>query len=159
MPTMRLRHLLPAALLLPVVVGCHLQGRYHPDKPYADQAWVRLNAVAGQPAVAYLTIHGGKKSGALTSVETQWAMSSELHDSMQSNGMASMASVSRITLPKWGTVTLKPGGYHVMLMQPSYQMQPGGTVHLVAKISTGTLRDRDVPVEAKIVAAGDPAPY
>ena len=65
----------PIALL--ALVGCH-----HGHRLRATHAWVRLAAVPGNPAAAYLTLHGGAEVMRLVAIDSDAAGSSELHHSM-----------------------------------------------------------------------------
>jgi copper(I)-binding protein len=57
-------------------------------------------------------------------------MSCEIHEtSMDSSGMAGMHPIERLEIPAGGTVTLEPGGYHLMLMDAE-AMTVGSTVEL-----------------------------
>jgi copper(I)-binding protein len=76
---MRFRRFLGAApLVLLAVAGCH-----QADRLRATHAWVRLAAVPGHPAAAYLTLQGGPDAMRLVSVDSEAVGSSELHQSMK----------------------------------------------------------------------------
>ena len=144
--------LVPAALL--ALAGCH--GRE--AKLRADHAWVRLAAVPGRPAAAYLTIHGGPDPVRLIAVESAAVGSSELHQSMKSGPGGSMEGMQRldgIDVPAGGTVAFAPGGNHVMLFGVSPQAKPGHKMLMSVRFQKGL----PLTVEAKVVGAGDPAPY
>ena len=113
-----------------------------------DHAWVRLAAVPGRPAAAYLTVHGGKEPNRLIAIDSRQAGSSELHESMKSGqDMASMRRLDGVDLPADGTVIFAPGGYHVMLFGVGPQVKPGDTMPLVARFAKG----EPIAVEAKVV--------
>ena len=84
-----------------------------PKQLYSDHAWVRLGAVQGRPAAAYLNIHGGPTPATLISITTDVAIKSEMHETMQQGTMASMKAVPRIAIPANGVVKFEPGGRHV----------------------------------------------
>jgi copper(I)-binding protein len=148
---MRFRHALRAAPLVLLLAGCH----HHGHRLHAGKAWVRLAAVAGQPAAAYLTIHGGREPNRLLAIDSPAAKSSELHQSMKNGDMASMQRVDGVDVPALGVVTFAPGGYHVMLFGIGPQVKAGDTLPLVARFAKG----EPIDVQAKVVAAGDAAPY
>lgn len=134
-----------------VLVGSLVLAACRPaEHPRVDDAWVRLPAVPGRPAAAYLTVHGGAAPTAVIAVKTTSADRAELHESM-ANGMRPIAFVP---VPAHGTVRFAPGGRHVMLFDVDPSVRPGGTVVLYV-----TLRgSRLVAASAKVVAPGDPAP-
>jgi copper(I)-binding protein len=137
------------ALLL---AGCHR----HTHDLRVEQAWVRLAAAPGRPAAAYFTIHGGPAANRLIAVDSPAAGSSELHESMKSGqDMASMQRLDGVDVPAGGTVAFAPGGYHVMLFGVGARPKPGDTMPLKASFAKGD----PIAVEAKVVGAGDPAPY
>jgi len=100
-------------------------------KPVISDAWVRPPIGADRPAAGYLTItNPGAAADALVSVTSPIAMSCEIHETtMDSSGMAGMHPIDRLEIPAGGTVTLEPGGYHLMLME-SQAMTVGSTVEL-----------------------------
>jgi copper(I)-binding protein len=142
-----------APLALLIVAGCHRDD----GKTKADQAWIRLAAAPGRPAAAYLTLHGGAEPTQLLAIESNVAGSSELHESMKMGpgGMTGMQRIDQIALPARGTLSFAPGGYHVMLFGVSAMVKPGDTVPLQVRLAKGAPLD----VKAKVVGAGDPAPY
>jgi copper(I)-binding protein len=149
---MRLHHALRAApFALLALAGCH----HHGHRLHADKAWVRLAAVAGNPAAAYFTIHGGKNPNRLIAIDSPAAGSTELHQSMKTGGMAAMQRLDGVDVPAQATVAFAPGGYHVMLFGVGAQVKPGDTMLLVARFAKGD----PVGMTAKVVGAGDPPPY
>ena len=147
---MRIARLAPFALL--ALAGCHQEAKLS-----VDRAWVRLPAVAGNPGAGYLTIHGGPEAERLLAVESPAAGSTELHESMKmgAGGMTGMQRLDGIDVPAKGTVTFAPGGNHVMMFGISAGLKPGGTIPLSVRFAKG----QPLTIEAKVVGAGDAAPY
>lgn len=144
--------LAPIALL--ALAGCHHEAR----KLRAEHGWVRLAAVPGRPAAAYLTIHGGREPARLLAVESPSVGSSELHRSMKMGPGGSMTGMQRLDgldVPAGGEVSFAPGGNHVMLFGVSQQVQPGQTMRLSIRFEKG----QPLAIDARVVSAGDPAPY
>jgi copper(I)-binding protein len=77
------------------------------------------------------------KDDALLSVSTPAAAKAELHESMNVGGMMSMKPVERIDVPSGQSVQLKPGGYHVMLMDLTAPIDVGATVDLTLTFANG----------------------
>jgi periplasmic copper chaperone A len=151
---MRLHHLL---ISVPLVLGAPMLGACHrePKTVGADHAWIRLAAVPGRPAAAYLTVHGGAGPARLVAIDSDLAGSSELHQSMKDGDMASMKRIDGVDVPAGATVSFRPGGYHIMLFGMSPQARPGGAAKLVLRFAKGPT----VETAAKLVGAGDAAPY
>lgn len=116
---------------------------------YAEEGWVRLNAVPGRPAAAYFTLHGGAKPATLISVASDVAITTEMHE----GGMA-MRKVDTVTIPAGETVAFQPGGRHVMLYDINPGVKPGRILSLLLTFSDGTRLRQG----ARVIAAGDPAP-
>jgi copper(I)-binding protein len=68
----------------------------------------------------------------LSGATTPAASSVELHRTTMESGMAGMHPVSSIHIPAGGTVTLEPGGFHLMLISPR-SMAVGDVVDLVLR--------------------------
>jgi copper(I)-binding protein len=117
---------------------------------------VRLPAVAGQPAAAYFTIHGGRSAQKLVRMESALAAKTEMHQSMAGmQGMTTMAALDHVDVPAGGIVQFKPGGNHAMLIGLDRVVKPGTAVPLRFGFADGTTAE----AEAKSVGAGGDAPY
>jgi copper(I)-binding protein len=130
----RVAALLAVAGLAAVALGaCSTGASTAPSAatPVISDAWVRPPIGADRPAAGYLTItNPGAAADALVAVTSPIAMSCEIHEtSMDSSGMAGMHPIDRLEIPAGGTVTLEPGGYHLMLMD-AQAMTVGSTVEL-----------------------------
>ncbi len=91
----------------------------------ASQAWVRA-APAGGTSAAYVTITNGTLSDdALVGASTPAAGSATLHLTSTADGMVGMHPVDLVAVPAGKTVTLEPGGYHVMLMDLTRRARRG----------------------------------
>lgn len=144
------RSALPALLLL--LAGCH--GRA--SEPKISEAWVRLPAVAGQPAAAYFTVHGGRADARLVRIESALAAKTEMHQSMAGMaGMATMTPLDQVDVPAGGRIDFKPGGNHAMLIGLDPVVKAGTAVPLRFGFGDGTTAE----AEAKTVSAGADAPY
>ena len=119
-----------------------------------DKGYVRLSAVKGQPAAAYFTLHGSGKDNTLISITTEYAIRSEMHESMKMGGMSSMKPVDHLALPADGTLEFKPGGKHLMLYDLNPEIVPGRTLALTFTFSDGTRLE----YPALVIAAGATPP-
>jgi copper(I)-binding protein len=94
-------------------------------------AWVRPPQGMDRPAAGYLVITGGSQADALLGATSPIAGTVELHETTtDASGMTGMHPISRLEIPAGGTVTLQPGGYHLMLMMVTGQITVGATVQL-----------------------------
>ena len=62
------------------------------------------------------------------------------------NGTAQMQMVSSVAVPAHGAVTFRPGGCHLMCMQPSASMTPGHGVPVSLQVSDGMSVSASFPV-------------
>ena len=105
--------------------------------PTVSGGWIR--ALPGNvPAGGYVTIiNPSAKAIALTGASSGACGSVMLHMTHTMNGMSHMMEMSSIVVPANGKVDLKPGGYHLMCMQPK-NLMPGMTVSITLTFSDGT---------------------
>lgn len=134
---------------LAAVNGCQ-------KKPALDatDAWVRLSPVRTNPSAAYFTLHGGEKDATLISVTSPVAIRAEMHESVNRDGVTTMAPLKTVAVPAGGTVTFAPGGRHVMLYYVNPGVKPTWTMDLRFTFSDG----RVVIRRAKVVGPADPPP-
>ncbi len=125
-----------------------------PAQIYVEKGYVRLPAVNGNPGVAYFTVHGGDADTRLLSVTAPSVIKTELHESMMSGSMASMAPIKDVPVPAKATINFAPGGKHVMLYTINPSVKPGGTMRLFFTFSNNLKIEYTAPV----IAAGDPVP-
>jgi copper(I)-binding protein len=76
----------------------------------------------------------------------------EIHDMTMVNNVMRMRAVPSVALPAGRTVELKPGGYHVMMMDLKQQMKDGDVVPLTLVVESGGKRET-IEVKAKVRAA------
>lgn len=107
----------------------------------ATGAWVRW-LPNGLPAAGYVVIkNDGKNPQRLTGASSPDYSSVMLHRSISENGVDSMVMVVGVDVPPGGSVSLAPGGYHLMLMKPKYPIEPGDTAKLHLMFASGASVD------------------
>jgi periplasmic copper chaperone A len=97
-----------------------------------SNAWSRPAIGTG---VVYLRVaNQGAVADRLDAASTPAARTVELHRSMdtsksmngmQMNGVMSMERVPAVTVPPHGSLTLSPGGYHLMAIGLQHDLHPG----------------------------------
>ena len=104
-----------------------------------DGAWVRTSPMVDMAGAAYLVIHNsGTTDDALIGITTPAAASVELHQTAPTaSGEMLMQPVASIPVPAGGSVELKPGGYHAMLIGLTAPLQAGTTVELLLTFQSG----------------------
>ena len=87
------------------------------QKIHVHGAWVRATPPVSHMSAAYLTlINHGDQEDQLLSVETELAKVVEIHNVKKSDGMMSMFPVPFVPVSAGGEENLKPGSYHIMLI-------------------------------------------
>jgi copper(I)-binding protein len=102
----------------------------------------------GSESAAYATItNTGTSNDALVSVSTS-AATATLHQTVESadGSSGTMVAVERIVVPASGSVTLQPGGYHVMLTGLTEGFGVGSTIHMTWTFASGTTITTTFPV-------------
>jgi copper(I)-binding protein len=93
-------------------------------------AWIRP-AAAGAETAAYFTITNHGSADKLIAVRTTVAGSTMIHQTAtDSTGMTGMSMIADVPIPAGGSVTLEPGGTHVMLAGLRSSLAAGATVEL-----------------------------
>ena len=118
-------------------------------------AWVRATVPGQRVAGAYVDISAAA-SAALIAVESSVAGKCELHQMSMDGGVMKMRAVAKIELPANQTVSLKPGGFHIMLMDIKRELKAGERVPLKFTLQdrhgAKTTLDVDAEVRAAVAA-------
>jgi periplasmic copper chaperone A len=113
-----------------------------------DGAWARPTVGQSKQGVIYLSItNAGTEADRLTGASTPAAASAELHTVAIEGGMMKMRAVEAITIPPGETVTLAPGGDHIMLMSLVAPLRKGSSIALTLSFETAGDLDLPVPVQ------------
>lgn len=96
----------------------------------------------------YMKINSGGMADKLVKAETNVAQSTEMHTVEMKDGMMQMHPVEGgIDVPATGTLELKPGGFHIMLIGLKQDLKPGDTFNV--KLTFEKAGVKDVPVEIR----------
>jgi copper(I)-binding protein len=121
--------------------------------PKVEGAWVR-SAVPGQQGTGAFMKLTAAEPLQLVGVVTPVAGTAEVHEMKMEGDVMKMRALAKLDLPAGKAVELKPGGYHLMLMDLKQPLAAGSTVPL-----TLLLRDakgRDSKLELKLPVASTP---
>jgi copper(I)-binding protein len=121
-------------------------------------AWARATVPGQSGTGAFMTIvskQGGKLIGAASPV----AGVVELHEMAMDNNVMKMRAISGLDLPAGREVQLKPGGYHVMLLDLKRPLKVGEKVQIELRLETrdGKRVTQPVDVEVRSTAPGQDA--
>jgi copper(I)-binding protein len=118
-------------------------------------AWARA-PVAGQSATGAFMQLRSAEGARIVGAASDVAGVVEIHEMKMDGNVARMRAVPSLELPAGRQVELKPGGYHVMLMDLKRALQPGEKITVELRIER---RDKSLvtqPVEVEI-RSGAPA--
>lgn len=102
-----------------------------------EHAWSRATIGADRPGVVYLSIRNtGSTDDALIGVATPIAGMPMLHETVVTDGIASMPHTMSVPVPAGQTVALAAGGFHGMLMGLTQALAKGETFLLTLTFQT-----------------------
>ena len=144
-----MKHLLAlSALALVLATPVHAQTA-------VKGAWIR-GTVAQQKSTGMFARITSTAGGKLVAASSPVAAVVEIHEMSMEGDVMKMRAVPGVELPAGKAVELKPGGYHVMLMDLKRQLKPGDmvTVTLVIEGTGGKRESIDVKVPVKPLEGG-----
>lgn len=146
----RLAGALVAILLVAsAVAGC--SGGDGGAKITVTDAWARSSSMMAAAGGAYMVINNtGGEADALVGGSSPAAATVEIHETymmpmptpssgmghgspMPTGGMMGMRPIPRLEIPAGGTVELKPGSYHVMLIGLTADLVPGTEIEITLR--------------------------
>lgn len=111
--------------------------------------WVR-GTVAQQKATGMFAQITSTAGGKLVSASSPVAGVVEIHEMAMENNVMKMRAVTALDLPAGKAVDLKPGGYHVMLMDLKQQLKEGETVPVTLTVEGKDGKKETVEVKAPV---------
>jgi len=113
--------------------------------------WIRAT-VTGQKATGAFMKITSKEGAKITGVSSPAAGVAEIHEMKMEKDVMKMAAIPSLNVPAGGAVELKPGSYHVMLMDLKAPLADKSTVPLTLTIENAkgvkSKVDLQVPVKA-----------
>jgi len=104
--------------------------------PVIEDPWIRSNP--NGMGAAYLTITMPTDDTLVAAqVDASIAGRTEVHEVVEDDGMMRMRELDGgLSLPAGSTVELRPGGYHIMLLDMPGMLEVGSTVDLTLRFAT-----------------------
>ena len=112
--------------------------------------WARPTAGPSKLGAAYLTLKNeGQEADRLESASTPDAQMAQIHETVPGeNGVMRMRPVEGgVAIPAGGTVAFKPGGYHIMLMGLTHNLEEGQRLPLKLTFAHAGSVDVEVKIE------------
>ena len=150
----RLAGLLTAAFVVAsVAAGCSSGGG---ASIKVSEPWARASSMMAAAGAAYMKIENtGSAADALVGAASPAAKTVEIHETVamdgempaasdgmgmespmpsasddMDGGMMGMRPIARLEIPAGGTVELKPGSYHIMLIDLNQELKPGDKIEI-----------------------------
>ena len=120
-----------------------------------SDAWVRATG-QGQKATGVFMNLTAKKATRLVGVKADLTASAEVHEMKMEKDVMKMQAVKALDLPAGQTVALKPGSYHVMLMDLKAPVAEDSQVvlTLLFEDAAGVKTQKEVKAVAKKMGMG-----
>lgn len=110
--------------------------------------WVRATVPAQSATGAFMQLNAAKGSR-LVEARSPVAGVVEIHEMAMVDNVMKMRAVSGIDLPAGKAVDLKPGGYHVMLMDLKRQIKEGEKVPLTLVVEGSDKKRSTIEIKAQ----------
>ena len=110
-------------------------------------AWVRATVAQQKATGAFMQIQSAQDAK-LVAAQSPVAGVVEVHEMAMDGGVMKMRAVPSLALPAGKAVELKPGGYHVMLMDLKGQVKDGDTVPVTLVVEGKDGKRQNVEIKA-----------
>ncbi len=123
-----------------------------------DEPFARASAGGATVGAAYMTLkNSGTTADALVAVASPVAARAELHTHIKDGDITRMRKVEEIDVPAGGSVSLQPGGLHVMLIDLRQPLKQGEEFPLTLTFSKAGTMTIQVPVKSPAEMAPMPS--
>ncbi|MDO9227004.1 MAG: copper chaperone PCu(A)C [Pseudomonadota bacterium] len=139
--------------LLTLLLGLTLAAPAVADSVKVENAWVRATAPGQQVAGGFMNLTADADMTLLGGVSPV-SKAFELHIMKMENGVMEMRQMKEIALPKGKTVSLEPGGLHVMFIGLRGQIKPGQKVPMTLIVKAADGKEQKLVVAAEARKAG-----
>lgn len=149
-----MKNWIAASLLASASLGAWAQGA----PVTAERAWVRATVQGQMSSGGYLTLNASEPL-TLVGASTPAAGTTEVHEMRMEGEVMRMRQVEGIPVAPGKPVELKPGGYHLMLMQLRAPLQPHTRVPLTLTFRNAAGATRTLSVSAEVLTAAPAAQH
>lgn len=123
-----------------------------------SQPWVREAPPTARVMAGYMNISNtGADAVSVIAVSSPGFASVELHRTVVEDGIARMEPVGQLDIAAGSSVSLEPGGLHLMLIEPAQVLTEGDSVTLILHRADGVCMHIQAPVQ-RATAASDAQP-
>ncbi|HUH60644.1 MAG TPA: copper chaperone PCu(A)C [Candidimonas sp.] len=114
-----------------------------------EDPWVRATVAQQQATGAFMRLTA-EKDARLVRAESDAANIVEIHEMAVQDDVMKMRQVSGIALPSGRAVELKPGGYHIMLIELRRQVKEGDVVPMTLVFEDATGKQESLRIDAPV---------
>jgi copper(I)-binding protein len=101
-------------------------------------AWIRVAPPGASAVAGYATLKNtGDETISILTVQSDAYRMTSLHETLVEEGVSKMRELHRLKIAPGETVQLKPGGKHLMLMQPRREILVGDKVEMLFMLVDG----------------------
>ena len=139
-------------------IGLALSGGFptsvvHAQEVTIKEPWVR-GTVRGQKATGAFMQLTATESASLVAVESPVAGSVQIHEVKMENDVMKMRAIPKLDLPAGKSVELKPGGYHMMLMDLKQPLKKGEAVPIRLRFEAKDKTFKTIEIKAQVRELG-----
>ena len=120
-------------------------------------AWVRGTVAQQKATGAFMQIQS-KSGGKLVSVSSPAAGVVQIHEMKMDGNTMQMRAITALDLPAGQPVDLKPGGYHVMLLDLKQALKAGDSVPVTLVVEAADKKRETINIKAQVRASAAAAP-
>lgn len=141
------------AILAPLLIACSAAAFAQGAAPVtAERAWARA-AIAQQDSTgAYMTLTA-REPLTLLGAQTPAAGIVEIHEMKMVGDVMKMRAADTLPLVPGKPLELKPGSYHLMLMDLKVPFKPGSEIRMTLRFRDAKGAEKTLPVTVPVVAA------
>jgi periplasmic copper chaperone A len=148
-----------ALAVAPLVAAAAQAADYDVGSMHISAPWARATPKGAASGAAYMTItNNGKTADKVSCVSSDASAECQIHSMTMDNGVMQMRPVEGgLEIKPGETVTLKPGGFHMMLLNLKHPLEQGNSLKATLKFDAAGTVDVDYPI-AGIGAAAPGVP-
>ena len=144
-----------ALLAATLCCGVALADDYQVKMLRVSNPFARATPPGAKVAGVFMSIENrGKEADRLVSASSPVAGVVEIHEMAMDSGMMKMRAIKGVDVKPGATVDLKPGGYHVMLLDLKQTLKAGDSVPVTLVIEGRDGKRETVEIKAPVKALG-----
>ena len=144
-----MRHIAPAALALAMAtLAISADAAGTADSITVVDPYVRMAPPGAMATAAFMVLkNDGGKDAKLVRAENSVSKITELHTHLNEGGVMKMRQVPAIDIKAKGEAVLRPGGFHVMMIDLKTPLKDGDKVAIILGFEDGSSKQIEAPVK------------